>query len=132
MYISFTLEGFFLPQINSVLMLNFTWSIKFLIIGSGSETDVPAVKWLKGNLACGECVENISFSSTVFLELLDCTQFVRVLSNLELEELVTVFLLFSVFSWSVSRAIRGLVLSFQIKIKDRWQEEEQLFLEVVL
>lgn len=132
MYINFTSEGFFLPQINSVLILNFTWSIKFLIIRSGSETDVLAVKWLKGNLACGECVENISFSSTVFLELLDCMQSVAVLSNLELEELVTVFLLFSVFSWSVSRAIRGLVLSFQIKIKDRWQEEEQLFLEVVL
>ena len=64
-------------------------------------------------------MENISFSSTVFLELLDCMQSVAVLSNLELEELVTVFLLFSVFSWSVSRAIRGLVLSFQIKIKDR-------------
>ena len=77
-------------------------------------------------------MENISFSSTVFLELLDCTQFVRVLSNLELEELVTVFLLFSVFSCFVFRTIKGLVLSFQIKIKDRRQEEEQLFIEVVL
>ena len=77
-------------------------------------------------------MENISFSSTVFLELPDCTQSVRVLSNLELEELVTVFLLFSVFSWFVFRTIRGLVLSFQIKIKDRRQEEEQSFIEVVL
>ena len=77
-------------------------------------------------------MENISFSSTVFLELLDCTQSVRVLSNLELEELVTVFLLFSVFSWFVFRTIRGLVLSFQFKIKDSRQEEEQLFIEVVL
>ena len=77
-------------------------------------------------------MENISFSSTVFLELLDCTQSVRVLSNLELEELVTVFLLFSVFSWFVFRTIRGFVLSFQIKIKDSRQEEEQLFIEVVL
>ena len=37
---------------------------------------------IKGNLACGEGVENILFNSTVFLEFLDCT--VRVLSNLEL------------------------------------------------
>ena len=77
-------------------------------------------------------MENISFSPTVFLELPDCTQSVRILSNLELEELVTVFLLFSVFSCFVFRTIKGLVLSFQIKIKDRRQEEEQLFIEVVL
>ena len=76
-------------------------------------------------------MENISFSPTVFLELPDCTQSVRFLSNLELEEL-TVFLLFSVFSSFVFRTIKGLVLSFQIKIKDRRQEEEQLFIEVVL
>ena len=64
-------------------------------------------------------MENISFNFKVFLEFLDCTQSVRVLSNLELEKLVTIFVLFSVCSWSVFRAIRGLLLSFQIKIKDR-------------
>ena len=57
-------------------------------------------------------MENISFNSTVFLKFLDCTQSVRVLSILELEKLVTIFLLFNVCSWSVFRAIRGLVLSF--------------------
>ena len=62
---------------------------------------------------CGE-------HSTVFLKFLDCTQSVKVLSNLELEKLVTVFLLFSVCSWSVFKAIfRGLVLSFQTKIRDK-------------
>ena len=57
-------------------------------------------------------MENISFNSTVFLKFLDCTQSVRVLSILEPEKLVTIFLLFNVCSWSVFRAIRGLVLSF--------------------
>ena len=60
-------------------------------------------------------MESISFNSTVFLEFLDCMQSVRVPSNLELEKLGTIFL-FSVFSWSLFRAIRGLVLFFQIKI----------------
>ena len=53
---------------------------------------------------------------TVFLKFLDCMQSVKVLSNLKLEKLVTVFLLFSVCSWSVFKAIGGLVLSFQVKI----------------
>ena len=57
-------------------------------------------------------MENISFSSTVFLKFLECMQSVKVLSNLELEKPVAIFLLFSVYSWSVFRAIRGLVLSF--------------------
>ena len=57
-------------------------------------------------------MENISFNSTVFLEFLDCMQSVRVLSNLVLERLVTIFLLFIVCSWSVFRAIRGLMLNF--------------------
>ena len=44
-------------------------------------------------------MENISFNSTLFLEFLDCMQSVRVLSNLELEKLATIFLLlFSVCS----------------------------------
>ena len=64
-------------------------------------------------------MENISFNSTVFLEFLDCMQSVRVLSNLELEKLVTILLLFSVYSWSVLREIRGLVLSFQMKIRGK-------------
>ena len=64
-------------------------------------------------------MENISFNSTLFLEFRDCMQFVRVLSNLELEKLVTIFLLFSVCSWSVFRAIRGLVLFFQTKIRGK-------------
>ena len=99
---------------------------------SGSETDVLAVKWLKGNLAWGECVENVSFNFTVFFEFLDCMQSVRVLSNLELEKPVTIFILFSVCSWSVVRAIRGLVLSFQIKIRGKWQEEEQSLIKGAL
>ena len=64
-------------------------------------------------------MENISFNSTVFLEFLDCMQSVRILSSLELEKLVTIFLSFSVCSWSVFREIRGLVLSFQIKIRGK-------------
>ena len=64
-------------------------------------------------------MENISFNSTLFLEFRDCMQSVRVLSNLELEKLVTIFLLFSVCSWSVFRAIRGLVLFFQTKIRGK-------------
>ena len=64
-------------------------------------------------------MENISFNSTVFLEFLDCMQSVIVLSNLELEKLVTTFLLFSVCSWSVFKAMRGLLLSFQIKIRGK-------------
>ena len=59
----------------------------------------------------------MSFKSTVFLEFLDCTQSVRVLSNLELEKLATIFFLLFVYynlygvcSWSVFGAIRGLVL----------------------
>ena len=63
------------------------------------------------------CGEYISFNSTVFLEFLDCTQFFTVLSNVELGRLVTIFLLFNVCSWSLFRALRGLVLSFQIKIE---------------
>ena len=62
----------------------------------------------------------------MFLEFLDCMQSVRVLSNLELEKPVTVFILFNVCSWSVFRAIRSLVLSFQIKIRGKWQEEDWL------
>ena len=68
----------------------------------------------------------MSFKSTVSLEFLDCTQSVRVLSNLELEKLATIFLLlfvyynlYSVCSWSVFGAIRGLVLFFQIKIRSK-------------
>ena len=57
----------------------------------------------------------IFFSSRVFLEFLDCMQSVRVLSNLELEKLGTIFLLVSVCSWSVLRAIRGLVFSSKLK-----------------
>ena len=64
-------------------------------------------------------MESISLTSTLFLEFLDCAQSVIVLSNLELEKLVTTFLLFSVCSWSVFRAIRGLLLSFQIKIRGK-------------
>ena len=70
------------------------------------------------------------FHFQVFLEFLDCMQSVRVLSNLVLERLFTIFLSFSVCSWSVFRAIRGLVLFFQIKIRGNCQEEEQLFIEV--
>ena len=80
-------------------------------------------------------MENISFNSTVFLEFLDCMQSVRVLSNHELERLVTaIFLSFSVCSCSVFRAIRGLhsIFFFQIKIRGKWQEEEQLFIKVAL
>ena len=68
----------------------------------------------------------MSFKSTVLLEFLDCTQSVRVLSNLELEKLATIFFLlfvyynlYSVCSWSVFRAIRGLVLFFQIKMRGK-------------
>ena len=68
----------------------------------------------------------MSFKSTVFLEFLDCRQSVRVLSNLELEKLATIFFvlsvyynLYSVCSWSVFRAMRGLVLFFQIKIRSK-------------
>ena len=43
-------------------------------------------------------MENVSSHFTVFLEFLDCTQSVRVLSNLELEKLVTILLLFEVFA----------------------------------
>ena len=68
----------------------------------------------------------------VFLEFLDSIQSVRVLSNLELEKLFTILLSFSVCSWSIFREIRGLVFSFQIKIRGKWQEEEQLFIEVAL
>ena len=67
-------------------------------------------------------MENISFNSTVFLEFLDCMQSVRVLSNHELERLVTaIFLSFSVCSCSVFRAMRGLhsVFFFQIKIRGK-------------
>ena len=87
---------------------------------------------MKGNLAGGESVEIISSNFTVFLEFVDCMQSVRVLSNLELEKLGTIFLLFSVWSWSVFRAIRGFVLFFQIKIRGKGQEEEQLFIAVAL
>ena len=54
-------------------------------------------------------MENISFNSTGFFEFLDNMQSVRILSNLEPDKPVTVFLLFSVCLWSVFRAIRGLV-----------------------
>ena len=68
-------------------------------------------------------MENISFNSTVFLEflgyILDCTQSVKVLSELEFEKLVTIFLLVCVCSWSIYRAIRGLVLFFQIEIRGK-------------
>ena len=57
-------------------------------------------------------MEIISSNFTVFLEFVDCMQSVRVLSNLELEKLGTIFLLFSVWSWSVFRAIRGFALFF--------------------
>ena len=100
-----------------------------MLFTSGSETDVLAVKWFKGNLAWGESVENISFNFTVFLEFLDCMQSVRVLSNFELEKPVTIFILFSVCSWSVFRAK---VLSFQIKIRGKWQEEEQSLIKGAL
>ena len=59
-------------------------------------------------------MENISFNFTMFLEFQVCTQSVRILSNLELEKLATIFLLFSICSWSVFKAIRGLVPFFQI------------------
>ena len=68
---------------------------------------------IKGNLAGGESVESISFNSTVFLEFLNCMQSFRVLSNLVLERLVTIFLSFSVCSCSVFRAIRGLHGAFK-------------------
>ena len=76
-------------------------------------------------------MEIISSNFTVFLEFVDCMQSVRVLSNLELEKLGTIFLLFCVWSWSVFRAIRGFALFFQIKIRGKVQEE-QLFIEVAL
>ena len=52
-------------------------------------------------------MKNILFLSTVFLVFLDCIQFLRVLSNLELERLFTIFLLFIVCSCFVFRAIIG-------------------------
>ena len=55
-------------------------------------------------------MKNILFHSTVFLVFLDCIQFLRVLSNLELERLSTIFLLFIVCSCFVFRAIVGQAL----------------------
>ena len=52
--------------------------------------------------AGGECVENISFNSTMFLEFLHCMQSVRVLSNLELEKLAqSSYYYYSVFAHSL-------------------------------
>ena len=52
----------------------------------------------------------MSFKSTVFLEFLDCTQSVRVLSNLELEKLATIFLLYCLFIISYIVFAHGLYL----------------------
>ena len=59
----------------------------------------------------GEFVKNILFNSTVLLMFLDGIQS-RVLSNLELKRFFTIFLLFSVCSCFLFRAIIGRVIFF--------------------
>ena len=102
----------------------FSISIYLLFVSSGSETD-----WLKENSAFG--VKNILFNSTVFLMSLDCIQ-TRVLSNLELKRLFTIFLLFNVFSCFVFGVIIGWVLFWDKYNTKQCDKKKNFAIEVAL